>query len=276
MPGLEFAGSVAYEECDAVIAGVPFDGTSSFRPGSREAPNAVRRYSYNFEPNLFEHGNVPMRFSDLGNTDDFLRPEDVMDDLRFMIRDPVREGRFPITIGGEHSVTLPAVELLKDVAVISVDAHLDSRDEFMGTRYSHACIMRRCSDVVGPDNVFVLGVRSVSDEEGDIPYISSYEIMEKGIGRAIDTALDSVRRERVYVTLDIDGIDPAYAPGTGTPEPFGLTPMDVKAVLNAVGPRLAGFDVTEICPPYDPSGTTSALGARFVKEALAINGRNLS
>lgn len=281
MPGLEFAGAdSAYKEADAVLLGVPYDHTACFRSGSREAPNSVRNASYNFEPFLFEHGSVPFNLHDLGNTDEFLFPEDMMDDVRFSLNDAVSDGKFVVMIGGEHSVTYPAVEMLKDVSVISIDAHLDSRDEFMGTRYGHACVMRRCADIVGTDNVFVLGVRSISEEEleADDPvrYMSSYDIMEIGIERAVEKALDSVKNDKIYLTLDIDGIDPAYAPGTGTPEPFGLTPMDVKKTINIIGSRLAGFDVNEICPPYDPSGVTSVLGARFIREALAVFGKGIS
>lgn len=281
MSGLEFAdASSSYEEADAVILGVPYDHTACFRSGSREAPNAVRRASYNFEPNLFEH-RVPLpNVHDMGNTDDFLFPQDMMDDVRYYMKPAIADGKFPITIGGEHSITFPVVETMKDVSVISVDAHLDSRDEFMGTPYGHACVMRRCADVVGTENVFVLGVRSISEEEleSDDPvnHIDAYAILKDGILPAIRKALDTVKNERVYLTLDIDGIDPAYAPGTGTPEPFGLTPFDVKVIMNEIGGRLAGFDVNEICPPYDPSGVTSILGARFIKEALAINSRNIS
>ena len=137
--------------------------------------------------------------------------------------------------------------------------------------------MRRCADVIGTENVYVLGVRSISEEELEsddpVPYIDSYTIMEKGIGWAVRKALNAVKNKNVYLTLDIDGIDPAFAPGTGTPEPFGLTPMDVKHTINLIGKRLVGFDVNEITPPYDPSGVTSILGARLIKEALAVRSK---
>jgi agmatinase len=275
MSGLTFADADAdYSEADAVILGVPYDRTACFRAGSRDAPFTVRRSSYNFEVTHFEHGVYQTRLHDLGNTEDFFLPEDMMEDVRFHLSPSVNDKKFTVVIGGEHSVTLPAVECHGDVSVISIDAHLDSRDEFMGTRYSHACVMRRCADLLGTENVFVLGVRSVSEEEREaddpIGYIDSYTIMEKGMEWAVRKALDSVRNDKVYLTLDIDGIDPAFAPGTGTPEPFGLTPMDVKKAIGLIGDRMVGFDVNEICPPYDPSGITSVLGARFVKETLAV------
>lgn len=278
MFGLSFADADSdLSDADAVILGVPYDRTACFRAGAREAPFSVRRASYNFERTHFEHGDYSIKLHDMGNTDDFFLTEDMMDDVRFLLSPAVKDGKFSVVIGGEHSVTLPAVECHGDVSVISIDAHLDSRDEFMGTKYSHACVMRRCADILGTENVFVLGVRSVSEEEREsedpVRYIDSYTIMEKGIEWAVRTALGSVKNKNVYLTLDIDGIDPSHAPGTGTPEPFGLTPVDVKKTIGMIGKRMVGFDVNEICPPYDPSGVTSVLGARFVKEVLAVRSK---
>ena len=275
--GTSFADAESsYSDSDVMIYGVPYDRTTSFRAGSREAPCAVRRASYGFELNHFEHsvdlGEV--RMHDLGDLDDYLRPEDMNDEITFCVSPAVRDKKFTVAIGGEHSITAPIVRCFDRVSVISVDAHLDSRDEFMGSPHSHACVMRRCSDHVGIDNVFVLGVRSISNEELErddiVPHVDSYEIMENGMERAIERALDSVKNEKIYLSIDIDGIDPAFAPGTGTQEPFGLRPIDVKKLMNAVGGRMAGMDVVEISPPYDPSGITSALGARLIKEGISI------
>ena len=276
MQGLGFADAVSsFSDADIVIYGIPYDRTSTFRSGSREAPDAVRRASYNFEVSHFEHGKLlEAKIHDFGNVDDLIRPEDMSDEIKFSVSPAVNDDKFVIAIGGEHSVTPPIVELHKDISVISIDAHLDSRDEFMGSPYSHACTMRRCAEHAGIDNVFVLGVRSISEEELDrddvIPHITSYEIMDTGIEKAVRRALDAVKNEKVYLTIDIDGVDPAFAPGTGTQEPFGLMPMDVKKVINAIGERLAGMDVVEISPPYDPSGVTSVLGARYIKEGIAV------
>ena len=132
---------------------------------------------------------------------------------------------------------------------------------------------------MGMDNVYVIGARAMGAEELEhehpMPFFSSYEVMETGIEKIMKTVLDSVKNEKIYLTLDIDGIDPAYAPGTGTPEPFGLTPMDVKKIINMAGDRMCGFDVMEVCPPYDPSGITSILASRLVNEAIAVHGKSL-
>jgi len=274
--GISFADAESsFSEADAVIYGIPYDRTASFRSGSREAPGAVRRASYNFEIKHFEHLPVPdVPIHDFGDLDDYIFPEDMHEEVKFSLTPAVRDKKFTVAIGGEHSVTPPIVGCFDDVSVISVDAHLDSRDEFMGSPHSHACAMRRCADIVGIDNVFVLGVRSISGEELDrddiIPHITSYEIMESGIEIAIRKALDSVKNEKIYLTIDIDGVDPAFAPGTGTQEPFGLLPMDVKKIINTIGNRLIGMDVVEISPPYDHGGITSVLGARYIKEGITM------
>jgi len=101
-------------------------------------------------------------------------------------------------------------------------------------------------------------------------------MMEKGVEWAFGQALEHVHNERIYLTLDIDGIDPAFAPGTGTQEPFGLMPIDVKKIINMAGKRLAGFDVVEVCPPADPSGITANLAARYINEVIAVHGKNLA
>lgn len=278
--GTSFADADAsYNDADFCIYGIPYDRTSSFRAGAREAPSAIRRASYNFERNHYEHGSYDAALYDYGDCDDFLLPQDMMDEVGFVMGPAVRDGKFTIAMGGEHSVNIPIIRCFKErsVALISIDAHLDSRDEYLGCRESHACITRRAAEHLGLDNVFVLGVRSVSEEELDrddqIRFIDSYEIMESGIEKAVRTAMDSVRCDDIYLSLDIDGIDPAYAPGTGTPEPFGLTPMDVKKAINLLGDRLVGFDVTEVCPPADPGGTTSVLAARMIKEVIAVRSR---
>lgn len=282
--GLGYAGADAeYEEADVVIFGVQYDHTACFKAGAREGPTAIRRASYNFEEIHFEHGihqDLPL-VCDYGNVDDFVVPEDMIQEVEFAVTPTIKDGKFPITIGGEHSVNVPVVRTFDkdDIAVVSIDAHLDSRDEYIGTPYSHACIMRRAAEHVGLENTFVIGCRAIGEEELDrddvIPFISAYDVFDKGIEWAIKQALDSVKHEHIYLTIDIDGIDPAYAPGTGTPEPFGLHPYDVKKVINAVGDRLVGFDVCEVCPPADPSGITAILGARLINEAIAVHAKNL-
>ncbi|MCL2334112.1 MAG: agmatinase [Candidatus Methanoplasma sp.] len=283
--GLSYAGAESdYDSADAFLLGIPYDRTSSFKSGAAEAPAHIRRASYNFEELHFEHGlDLPrLNIFDQGDCEHVFLPEDMMEEVKFFISPAIRDKKFTVAVGGEHSINMPIIQCFKrnDIALITIDAHLDSRDEYLGTPYSHACVTRRAAEHLGIDNVFALGVRSISKEELErddvIPYTTSFEIKEKGIERAVKKALDSVKSEHVYLSLDIDGIDPAYAPGTGTPEPFGLDPLDVKRTINLIGGRLVGFDVTEVCPPADPSGITSALAARFINEVLAVHSKYLT
>lgn len=282
--GIAYAGAEAeYSDAEAVIVGVPYDHTACFKAGAREAPTAIRRASYNFEEIHFEHGihQRMLEVYDYGNCDDFFLPEDMFAEVDFAVRPAINDGKFIIGIGGEHSMNIPIVRAFpeRSIALISIDAHLDSRDEYMGTPNSHACVMRRASEHLGLDNVYVLGARAIGEEELDrddvVPFISSYDIFDMGIEKAVNKALDEVKAEKVYLTLDIDGIDPAYAPGTGTPEPFGLLPIDVKKAINLIGDRLVGFDVNEVCPPADPAGITSILAARMINEVMAVHAKSL-
>lgn len=282
--GISYAGAESdYDSAEAVILGIPYDRTSSFKAGAREAPSSIRRASYNFEEIHFEHGlDLPaLNIFDHGNCEDFFFPEDMIEEVKFFMKPSIRDGKFPIAIGGEHSINIPIIQCFenKDVALLTIDAHLDSRDEYLGTEYSHACVTRRAADHLGIENVFCLGARSISKEELErddvVSHITSFEIQEKGIEWAVKKALEHVKQDKIYLSLDIDGIDPAFAPGTGTPEPFGLTPMDVKRTINLIGDRLAGFDVNEVCPPADPSGITSILASRLINEVLCVHAKNL-
>ncbi|MFA6804836.1 MAG: agmatinase [Candidatus Methanomethylophilaceae archaeon] len=277
--GISYAGAEAdYNSADAVIFGIPYDHTASFKAGAREAPWAVRRASYNFEEIHFEHGLDQPRLElyDYGNCDDFVLPEDMIEEVNFAVKPAIRDKKFTVAIGGEHSVTVPIVQNYDkdDIALITIDAHLDSRDDYLGSPYSHACVTRRASEHLGIDNICAIGVRAIGAEELDredvIPFVTAFDVMDNGPEWAIKKAMDGVKNDRIYLSIDIDGIDPAYAPGTGTPEPFGLLPIDVKKIINIIGERLAGFDVVEVCPPADPSGITSILAARLINEALAV------
>ncbi len=276
LPGLCFVDSDAsFEEARFVICGAPFDRTTSFRPGARSAPNAIREASYNFEKYMFEHDFdiAETTMHDLGNLEEFGSADEMVGETREVAKSIVSAGKFPIFLGGEHSISVPVIQSFEDIGVISIDAHLDYRDEYLGQRYSHACVTRRIAEHVGLENVLVLGVRSISREEksaGRMPaYIDSYTVLEEGIEKTFQRALSIIKKDKIYLTLDIDGIDPAFAPGTGTPEPFGLSALDVKKCINMLGERLVGLDVVEVSPAYD-TGNTAALAARMVREAIAV------
>lgn len=271
---LRFADATeGFEEAEFVLLGVPFDRTTTFRSGARFAPTTIREASSNFEMELFEHGVTfnDIKFHDSGD----LYEEGTVDEMVKAIEEEARRsvsaGKFLVTMGGEHSITPPIVRAYgKDISVITIDAHLDYRDEYQGLKNSHACAHKRIEDVVGKGNVFAFGIRSISGDEdaSKALYADAFTIHEKGCMKVFKDMLTKLKRKPVYLSLDIDGIDPAYAPGTGTPEPFGLTPWDVKAIVNELAPRLIGFDVVEVCPPYD-NGNTSILAARIIREVVA-------
>ncbi len=271
--------SATLEEAEYVIVGVPFDRTTSFRPGARFGPDSIRQHSWNFESYDLETGlslsEVPIH--DLGNTEEFGSAEDMANALREEIRPLYAMGKVPIVLGGDHACSPPVVEAYPDggpsVGVLYLDAHMDFRSSYLGDRRSHGCSSRRILEKVGARNIVVLGVRSVSEEEVDdnkgigMSYVTAHEIAREGIESAVQRALNMLRTDRLYISLDIDAIDPAYAGGTGTPEPFGLTPRDVKYIIDQAAPRLVGMDIMEVSPHYD-TGNTSALAARLAREAI--------
>ncbi len=276
MESLLFADASADSEgCPLAIFGVPFDGTSSYRSGSRFAPNAIRQASYNFETYHMDLGLDlrDARFCDLGNLGEFGRSEVMAQQVEAFAQDLASAGKVAVALGGEHSITPPCVRALGRPSFLVLDAHMDFREAYLEDRNSHACVTRRVVEHVGADRVLVVGVRSYSREEAKaveemgLRYVPSFEVLENGLKGVLRT-LDDLPGE-VYLSLDMDAIDPAYAPAVGNPEPFGLTPHHVKRIIGALASRLVGFDVTEVSPPWD-QGNTAALAARLVREVVAV------
>ncbi len=264
------------EDAKIALFGVPYDRTCSFRGGSRFAPRAIRQASYNFESYMMDHGRSLSEspVADLGDTPSFGASTEMVDGVSRIAAEVVRAGKIPIVLGGEHSLAPAVVRALpKDVAVLGIDAHLDFRDSYLDDKWSHACSARRCADHVGTEHVVYMGVRSFSEEEREdlgrlgLTFVSVFDIHEEGIAKAAERALHAVDREKVYLTIDIDGVDPAYAPGVGNPEPFGLAPLQVKRLIGILAPRLVGMDLNEVSPAWD-HGQTALLGARLVREAI--------
>ncbi len=281
MPNLTtFAdANASFDEAEFVILGVPFDRTTSFRPGARFGPDSIRQHSFNFESYDLETGVdlADAKIHDLGNTEEFGSAEEMVRSVREEVRSVYAAGKIPLVLGGDHACSPPCVEAYPENApslgVLYLDAHMDFRDSYLGDRRSHGCSSRRILEKVGARNIVVLGVRSVSREEVDdnrsigMSFVTAHEIAKEGIAAAVGRALNMLKTERIYISLDIDAIDPAYAGGTGTPEPFGLTPRDVKFIFDQAAPRLAGLDIMEVSPHYD-NGNTSALAARLAREAI--------
>jgi agmatinase len=276
---LRFADAESsFEDAFFVIVGVPFDKTTTFRSGTRFAPTTVREATQNFEKENFEHGttfdDIPVH--DAGDLYEEGSVDEMVGSVYEEAKRIVDAKKFPLFIGGEHSITPPVVKAFGEISVITIDAHLDFKDEYQGLRNSHACAHRRIADHVGEGNAFAFGIRSISSDEevSKALYADAFRIHEEGARKVFDEMLSKLKRTPIYLSLDIDGIDPAYAPGTGTPEPFGLTPWDVRYAINRIADRLVGFDVVEICPPYD-NGNTSVLGARMMREVMAAKWKTM-
>jgi agmatinase len=262
----------SFEEGGFIIFGVPFDGTCSFRKGTALAPRSIREESYNFETYLFEHDvdleTIP--FHDLGDVKcDNL--QDMIGGVGTTVEQIMKANKFPIIMGGEHSLTPPAVRKFKDAGVVILDAHLDFRNEYLDEFNSHACATRRISELVGMENVISIGIRSMEKKEKEdadslgLNYVNAHKLKEMGMRKV----LENIKRDKIYLSIDMDFFDPSFAPGVGNPEYFGFAPEDVKDCINILAPRLVGFDICEASPPFD-SGNTCSLAARMIREVIAV------
>lgn len=269
-------------EARYAVLGVPYDATTSFRPGARFGPDAIRQASYNFETwvNEWEVDLVEVPTHDFGNIGEYHHPEEMLEEVEQDVLRMVEAGAFPILLGGEHSLAPGAFRVLQrkheGLKCLYVDAHLDFRAEYLGTPNSHACAARRIADACGAVNVYQFGIRSIERAEHEdakrlgLRWAYARDIRARGIAWAIQQAEAALGKTApLYLTIDMDGHDPSIAPGVGTPEPFGISDFDVKAVIDHFAPRLVGADVNETCPPFD-NGNTSALAAREVREVIAV------
>ncbi len=264
----------SYEDARYVIFGVPFDGTSSFRRGSRLAPDTIRLAYDNLESFDFQYKvNFPdVHICDLGDLYVEEDAEEVVNDIERSVKHIVDDGKIPIMLGGEHSLTTGMVRNFPDSSMIIIDAHSDFRDEYMGNKFNHACITRRSLEILGEGKIFSVGTRSVSKEEFDSPewpkvrFVSANEVRERGISQVIEE-IEKTAGKEIYFSIDMDGIDPSEAPGVGTPEPYGISSEDVRALINHFADRIVGFDVVEMTPVYD-NGNTSMLAAKLIQDFI--------
>ena len=266
-----------FDDAEFVIFGVPYDKTSSFRRGASKAPKEIRQSGWNFETyNLrtgFDIRDVKIHdYGDLDVKND--SPAVMIGKVTDFTKKLLDKNKFPIAIGGEHSITPGIIKAFpKDIAVVSLDAHIDFRNIYENEKYNHACAIRLIAEHIDIKNIAVLGIRSAEKEEFEeakkqgLFYIDSFDIQKIGIKKAIDKTKKFLKNNRMYLTLDIDVLDQVYAPGTSTPEPFGLTPNDILECIESFSKNLVGFDVVEVCPPYD-KGESSLLAAKFVRYVI--------
>ena len=259
------------DEATYTVLGAPLDVTTTFQPGTRFGPDRIRRFAAAHDD--YDH-HTETHFSALGVHDagDVAPWDDVseyLDHLAAELRSVRLAGAVPLVLGGEHTVTYAGVEAVDPDVLVVVDAHLDLREAYDGNRWSHACVTRRALAVV--DRVVVVGARTGSAAEwdraadGDIEVVAPEDARTWVDGVDADTFAD----ETAYLSVDIDGVDPGFAPGTGTMEPFGLHPREVRDLVRAVAPHAAGFDVVEVNDRDD--GQAAALAGRLLRAFVFAN-----
>lgn len=263
-----------YNESNIVVFGAPFDGTTSYRPGARFASSAIRNESYSIETyspyqdkdlediNVFDAGDLELPF---GNT---VKALELIEEFVFKI---LKDGKKPFMIGGEHLVSLGAVRAVaknyEDLHIIHFDAHSDLRDEYLGENLSHATVMRRCWDLVGDNRIFQFGIRSGSKEEinwGREHVHTCFFNFDQ-----LDNVVESLKDKPVYFTIDLDVLDTSVFPGTGTPEAGGVTFCELLDAIKKVSRlNLVAADMTELSPPLDPTGASTSLACKLLREIL--------
>jgi agmatinase len=258
---MTFPGAHAPREtADYSVVGAPLDVSTTFKPGTRFGPRRVREAAEPFEDYDRHTG---LGFTDLGVHDHGdIRPGDdaaeYLDFLRGVLAEYSREGVVPLLVGGEHTVTVAALRALTPDLYVCLDAHLDLRESYAGNPLSHATVSHHALEYA--DEVVVLGARSGSEAEWELAQTSGrVTVVPPAAVPDWEPTVDG----RAYLSVDIDAADPGFAPGTGTPEPFGLDPATMRGVVRTLAPDCVGFDVVEVNDRDD--GQTATLGAKLLR-----------
>ena len=264
-----------YEDAKIVLFGAGFDGTTSFRTGTRFGPTAIRNESFGIETyspyqekdmldySYFDSGDLELPFGSTNRSvaDIAMRSDMILSD-----------GKVPFMIGGEHLVTLGSVMAVKekfdDLYIVHFDAHADLREDYLGQKMSHACVLRRCWDILGDGHIFQFGIRSGDREE--FRFAEEHTEMHKFSFEGLEDVVERLRGKNVYFTLDLDVLDPSVFPGTGTPEAGGVTFDELRRAVTLVCSSLniVGCDVNELSPVYDQSGVSTAVACKIIREML--------
>ncbi|MBD3859085.1 MULTISPECIES: agmatinase [Bacillus] len=277
--GKVFIGShPTWEDAKVILYGMPMDWTVSYRPGSRFGPNRIREVSIGLEeysPYLdrelhevpfFDAGDIPLPFGNAQKSLDLI--EEYVDSI-------LEKGKFPLGMGGEHLVSWPVFRAMHkkypDLAIIHMDAHTDLREEYEGEPLSHSTPIRKVAGLIGPENVYSFGIRSGMKEEFEWAkeagmHISTFEVLEP-----LKQVLPKLKGRPVYVTIDIDVLDPAHAPGTGTVDAGGITSKELLASIHAIAGsdvQVVGADLVEVAPVYDHSDQTANTASKLLREML--------
>lgn len=269
-----------YSEADIVLFGAPFDSTTSFRPGARFGSAAIRHESFGIETyspyqdkdlldkKVFDSGDLELSFGS---------PDAALSDIEAQSKKILDDGKLPILIGGEHLVTLGSVravfEKYPDMHIIHFDAHADLRDDYLGVNLSHACVLRRCYDLVGDGRIHQFCIRSGDREE--FTFAKDHTDMHKFSFDGLDEVVSELAKNNtpVYFTIDLDCLDPSVFCGTGTPEAGGVSFMDLlNAILKVSKTNIVGADINELAPMLDNSGASTAVACKVLRELiLSIN-----
>jgi agmatinase len=267
-----------YAASTAVIYGMPMDFTVSFRPGSRFGPGRIREASVGLEeysPYLdrsildlayFDAGDLMLPFGNAAKS---------LDIIAEYIRGLLADGKIPVGLGGEHLVTWPVLqEVYKkytDLAVIHIDAHADLREHYEGETLSHSTPIRKAAELIGAHNIYQFGIRSGSQEEWTYAKDAGIHFHPFDVAEPLKRELPSLEGRPVYVTIDIDVLDPSAAPGTGTTEAGGITSKELLEAVHLIarsGVNIVGFDLVEVAPIYDPTEMTPIVASKIVREML--------
>ncbi|MCI6677193.1 MAG: agmatinase [Clostridiales bacterium] len=264
-----------YEQAKTVLFGAPFDCTTSYRPGTRFGSSAIRRESYGiesyspyqdkdlFDGAVMDSGDLELCFGDT---------KQVLEAIEQRTNQILTDGKRPFMLGGEHLVTLGAFRAVTkqypDVIMIHFDAHADLREEYLNVKLSHACVIRRCWELIGDGKIYQFGIRSGDREE--FRWGKEHVITRKFDMEGLEDVLEQVKGKPVYLTVDLDVLDPSVFPGTGTPEPGGISFEELRKAVVLVCERanIVGCDVNELSPHYDPSGVSTAVACKIVREML--------
>lgn len=274
---INFIGCEAeYEEARIILFGVPFDSTTSFRPGARFGPSAIRNESFGLETYspyqdkdlmdyaIFDSGDIELPLGDTGK---------VLEAITERTRTILTDSKLPFMIGGEHLVTLgsvrAAIEKHPDLHMIHFDAHADLRQDYLGVKLSHACVLRRCWDLLGDNRIHQFGIRSGDREEFRWAK-EGHVTMRKFDFTNLTEVISAIKSSPVYFTIDLDILDPSIFPGTGTPEAGGVTFNQLleASLLVVNNCQIIACDVNELSPVYDNSGVSTATAGKVVRELL--------
>ncbi|MDL5362613.1 agmatinase [Halalkalicoccus sp. NIPERK01] len=266
--------STAREDADYAIVGAPLDVSTTFQPGARFGPDRIRRFAETFDD---YDRRTDRHFSDLsvhdhGDVRAWTDAAEYVEHLSGVVRDVVWDDAVPLLLGGEHTVSAAGVDATDPDLFVCLDAHLDLREEYDGDEWSHACVTRRALETA--EEAIVVGARTGSEEEWDRAAAEDVTVVPpEEVGawlRAVkEGERDPFAGRDVYLSVDVDGADPAFAPGTGTMEPFGLTPREMRGVVRAAAPHCVGFDVVEVNDRDD--GQAAALGGKLLREFVATH-----